>query len=322
MILTEDKTYTISLETEDDDSESGLTSKTIELEFSSKELIHAIVCCGTPAQRLTAAFPEKKRFELIYKLFMLETALEGEGDRLKKSKRTAFLDSSEKSVITYYIGMIFTGLISRRLYDVKYLTGLNQITSGDKEGFIDFFASEWRSELIGYKLEDSEWSAWEAKGGSNRREQALTKGTQQLNAISSINGCRPDPGAVCMTYFDHSFLCGIIREPAESSAGEQLAFSDKDFFRAYYKPLCELFVDRESHLRIYDSFAEISLNIPYFTEKYREPDTRTIRVGMPVKLLNYLIEEDYNTVAKMRKNAADDTCPEGAFLGSDGIYIR
>ena len=38
MILTEDKTYTMSLETEDNSSDSVLTNKTVELEFSNKEL--------------------------------------------------------------------------------------------------------------------------------------------------------------------------------------------------------------------------------------------------------------------------------------------
>lgn len=42
MILTEDKTYTISLETEDNSSDSVLINKTIELEFSNRELLHSI----------------------------------------------------------------------------------------------------------------------------------------------------------------------------------------------------------------------------------------------------------------------------------------
>ena len=64
MILTEEKTYTISLEKEENDSENGLTGNTIELEFSNKELLHEIITCGMPVQRLTAAYPEKKRLEM------------------------------------------------------------------------------------------------------------------------------------------------------------------------------------------------------------------------------------------------------------------
>lgn len=78
MILTEDKTYTMSLETEDNSSDSVLTNKTVELEFSNKELLHAIITCGMPIQRLTAAYPEKRRLEVLYKLFLVETALDTE----------------------------------------------------------------------------------------------------------------------------------------------------------------------------------------------------------------------------------------------------
>ena len=52
MILTEEKNYTISLEKEESDSENGLTGNTIELEFSNKELLHEIITCGMPIQRL------------------------------------------------------------------------------------------------------------------------------------------------------------------------------------------------------------------------------------------------------------------------------
>lgn len=43
MILTEDKTYTISLEQEDCGSTTGLVNKNTELVFSNKELLHAVL---------------------------------------------------------------------------------------------------------------------------------------------------------------------------------------------------------------------------------------------------------------------------------------
>lgn len=232
MILTEDKTYTMSLETEDNSSDSVLTNKTVELEFSNKELLHAIITCGMPIQRLTAAYPEKRRLEVLYKLFLVETALDTEGDRLKKARKIAYLDSSEKSVISYYMGMFFTKMISSRLYGTDYLTQLNLIRKPDEKEFIDFFASEWRPEMIGYRPGAQTWSVWEAKGGSNRREQALKKGAQQLEAIGTVNGAGPDPGVVCMTYYDHGYLCGILREPEGDTEGEKIVFTPEEFYRS------------------------------------------------------------------------------------------
>ena len=322
MILTEDKTYTMSLETEDNSSDSVLTNKTVELEFSNKELLHAIITCGMPIQRLTAAYPEKRRLEVLYKLFLVETALDTEGDRLKKARKIAYLDSSEKSVISYYMGMFFTKMISSRLYGTDYLTQLNLIRKPDEKEFIDFFASEWRPEMIGYRPGAQTWSVWEAKGGSNRREQALKKGAQQLEAIGTVNGAGPDPGVVCMTYYDHGYLCGILREPEGDTEGEKIVFTPEEFYRSYYKPICELFLDKESGLRFHDSNEEIAVTIPYFSEKYEEPEERKVRVGISRKLLQALMEEDYSRVAELAGEQNLTECPEGAYRGADGIYIR
>ena len=54
MILTEDKTYTMSLEQEDCGSNTGLVNKNTELVFSNRELLHAVITCGMPVQRMTA----------------------------------------------------------------------------------------------------------------------------------------------------------------------------------------------------------------------------------------------------------------------------
>ena len=57
MILTEDKIYTMSLETESVNRDSGLTNNTIELEFTNKELLHAIVTCGMHFRRRNVLNP-------------------------------------------------------------------------------------------------------------------------------------------------------------------------------------------------------------------------------------------------------------------------
>ena len=68
----------------------GLVNKNTELVFSNKELLHAVVTCGMPIQKtMTASFLSKKKLELTYKMFLVETALDTEGDRLKKAKRIA-----------------------------------------------------------------------------------------------------------------------------------------------------------------------------------------------------------------------------------------
>ena len=324
MILTEEKTYTMSLEQEDCGSTTGLVNKNTELVFSNRELLHSVITCGMPVQRITAPFLSKKKLELTYKMFLVETALDIEGDRLKKAKRIAYLDSSEKSVMSYYMGMFLTKLISGRLYGADYLTHLNLIRSVDHKEFIDFFNSEWRQDMIGLSIPENQWSVWEAKGGSNRREQALKKGSQQISDIESVNGNVPDPAAVCMTYYDHSYLCGVVRQPEndQKAKKECIRFCEEDFFRAYYQPLCELFLEQGDGLRICGKNAEISLAVPYFSETEFMEEERRVRVGMPKKLLYCLMEDEYENFWQKRSDLLDSEYPDDAFVGTDGIYIR
>ena len=88
-------------------------------------------------------------------------------------------------------------------------------------------------------------------------------------------------------------LCGILREPACDAKGEQVAFTQEEFYRAYYEPICELFLDKESGLSLHGANAEIALTVPYFSEKHEEPEERKIRIGISRKLLQALMEEEY-----------------------------
>ena len=321
MILTEDKTYTISLELEDCENNTGLSSETMELGFTSRELPHAVLTCGMPVQRLTPAYFSKRKAELLYKIFLVEAALDTEGDRLKKSKKIAYLDSSEKSVMSYYLGMFFTKLISRRLYGVDYLCHLNLIEKMNGDGFIDFFAGEWRPDMIGYCKDRDSWSVWEAKGGSNRREQALRKGKQQVEAIATVNGKSPDPAAVCMTYYERGYLCGVVRDP-KPKQGEAVRFYREQFLKTYYRPVFETFLECGAGIRLEGERAEAALALPCFTQEEKEGEERTLHFGMPKTLFRRLMEEDYGFLEEQDNELWREFCPQGAFMGKDGIYIR
>lgn len=333
MILTEAKGYVLSLELEDCNSVTGLAHKMVELEFTNMELLHAVITCGMPIQRLTPAYMNTRKMEILYKMFLVETALEVNGDRLQKSKRTAYLDSSEKSVISYYLGMFFTKLISRKMFNVDYLTHLNTIERTYGGGFIDYFDNEWRPDMIGYCMAEDSWSVWEAKGGSNKRIQALDKGSQQVAAIASVNGQKPDPAAVCMTYYDHGYLCAIVRDP-EGNEGEHLDISEENYFKSYYKPVFELF--QEQGMQIKGEDVEICLRVPDFSGESAEKGTtrqegktgagtnikeEEIYIGMPARLMQHIAKQEYAMLRELCYQEKRDY-PDGRYVGADGIYIR
>lgn len=319
MILTEDRTYSISLVIEDENG-TGLNSETVELEFSNKELLHAILTCGMPIQRLSGAFMEKRRMEILYKIFLVETALDAEGDRLKKSPRTMYLDSSEKSVISYYLGMFFTKLISKKLYGIDYLTHLNTIEKIQGDGYIDYFCGKWRPDMIGYKVSDATWSVWEAKGGSNRRAPALKIGCEQAGDIQLVNGNQPDPAAVCMTYYDHSYLNAIVKK-TKSEDGMDIEISERGFWEAYYGGIRQIFMEYGNTTRWKEGNVEVTIDIPHYQAKGEEISKRFITLGIPDGLFHKIMKEDYIGISQLDHKISDDE-RKGIYVGGDMIYIQ
>lgn len=311
MLLTEEKTYSISLVIEEE-NETGLGSETIELEFSNKELLHAILTCGMPIQRLSQAYVEKRKMEILYKIFLVETALDVEGDRLKKSSRTMYLDSSEKSVISYYLGMFFTKLLSKKLYGIDYLTHLNMIEKIQGEGYLDYFHGKWRPDMIGYKVSDDTWSVWEAKGGSNRRAPALKIGCEQAGDIKTINQKAPQPAAVCMTYYDHSYLTAIVKKAAVKEEGIDLEISERGFWEAYYGGIRQIFMEYGDTTRWDKKNVEVTIEIPNYHEEAKTTEKRFLTIGIPEEWFLKIMKEDYTDLFFQRES----------YESADQIYIK
>lgn len=311
MLLTEEKTYSISLVIEEE-NETGLGSETIELEFSNKELLHAILTCGMPLQRLSQAYVEKRKMEILYKIFLVETALDVEGDRLKKSSRTMYLDSSEKSVISYYLGMFFTKLLSKKLYGIDYLTHLNMIEKIQGEGYLDYFHGKWRPDMIGYKVSDDTWSVWEAKGGSNRRAPALKIGCEQAGDIKTINQKAPQPAAVCMTYYDHSYLTAIVKKASVKEEGIDLEISERGFWEAYYGGIRQIFMEYGDTTRWDKKNVEVTIEIPNYHEEAKTTEKRFLTIGIPEEWFLKIMKEDYTDLFFQRES----------YESADQIYIK
>lgn len=318
MILTEDKVYTLSLDIEGE-SDDALGNRIVEFTFTNKELLHAIITCGMPIQRLSSAYIGKRQMEVSQKIFVTETALENQGEHLKKSTQTMYLDSSEKSVISYYMGMFFTKLISKKLYDIDYLTTLNMIESEDGD-YIDYFKAKWRPDMIGYKAATETWSVWEAKGGSNRRAPALKLGCQQAGEIQTINGAAPETAAVCMTYYDHGYLTAIIKN-AKAEEGAPLKIDKRSYYKAYYEGIRQLFLEFGHTMKWEDGNVEIQIDVPYFHQEERRGEVRTIKVGLSETLFQKIMKEKYEEI-EMIDRVPINKCQDDRFVGGDGVYIK
>lgn len=340
MKLTQNDTYKIALEiTGCNGIEWPFYSSKI-LECNNLELLHSILTCGMPNQFLSPWHHEKRTQEFISKISMVETNLEVNDGYLIKSPATEYLDASEKSVNSYYLGLILTKLFSMKEFDVDYFL---HTTIFDQVYGKDVFVCNGRKKpaFVGYQKEGKEWSIWESIGKRDHAPKALDDAFNQVLAIKTVNEQSPSLAMACMTYFDtkHGELQGILRN---ASVGKKAAieFDQEQFLKLYYRHICELF-DESLRRKPFDSvidyiegYLEIELELFGLNIANSDKDEysrkRRIKLGVPKDILGFF---QYNqghfspsttisSIVESLKPVPADFQDENFFMGRDGIYFR
>lgn len=299
------------------------------LEISALELLHAVVTCSFPASRLLTGYTRKRREELYRKCAIVESALSENQEYFSKSPSIAYLDSVEKSAISYYLGMIFTKVVCSRIFGVDYLTSIQLIK--DEEGkYFHFVDRKKRSEMIGCQHGHEGYSVWASKGRSNNSLDALREGMEQVSEIRSIQGAAPVMRAVCMTYYEKGLLSARVQVPQKPGETD-LSFREKEYLSAYYQPVRELFLEfynREEmrDLRISGTdCVEARITLPYFLREHSPEEVeRSFYLGMPKELAEQgltafdEIPEEWKDLREGLVSRYGQDC----FLGQDFIYVR
>lgn len=320
--LTEEKSYKLLVEKRE--GEEALIKEEILMEYTNYELFHAVLTCSLPISLMFPAFVRRRKTELGYKLALAEAALDTEGEYLKKSARINYLDSAEKSMISYYMGLFFTSLITRKLFQTDYLLHLNYIK--DKKGNPYFsVGGKKRGELLGYHCREDAWSIWEAKGRSNNMKEAVEKGRSQAREIGTVNQKEPVWKAACMTYYERGYLNAKIQRECQKGT-ISLEFSRDAYLREYYRSIRELFLEYYNCENMRDvrycktDMVEIDLPVPYFLEGQSENKIqRQICIGIPRRIVEREESPDWlqERLEELRKEIG-----EHSYLGNDGIYVK
>lgn len=340
MKLTQNDTYKIALETTGYNGMEWPFYASKIVECNNLELLHSILTCGMPNQFLSPWHHEKRTQEFISKISMVETNLEVNDGYLIKSPATEYLDASEKSVNSYYLGLIFTKLFSMKEFDIDYFL---HTTIFEQVYGKDAFTCNGRKKpgFVGYKRKTKEWSIWESTGKRDHAPKALDDAFNQVLAIKTVNDHAPSLAMACMTYFDtkHGELQGILRN---ASVGKKanIVFDREQFFKLYYRHICEIF-DESLRRKPFDSvidyiegYLEIELELFGLNIENSDKDEylrkRRIKLGVPKDILGFF---QYNHGRYSQNNTITSIvdslkpvseCPqdENFFMGRDGIYFR
>ena len=340
MKLTQNDTYRVALEiTGCNGMEWPFFSSKI-VECNNLELLHSILTCGMPNQFLSTWHHEKRTQEFISKISMVETSLTVNDGYLIKSPATEYLDASEKSVNSYYLGLIFTKLFSMKEFDVDYFL---HTTVFDQVYGTDALICNGRKKpsFVGYQKDTQEWSIWESTGKRDHAPKALDDAYNQVLAIKTVNEQLPTLAMACMTYFDtkHGELQGILRNASVGKKAD-ITFDSEQFFNIYYRHICEIF-DESLRRKPFDSvidyiegYLEIELELFGLNVEGSDKDDylrkRRVKLGVPKDILGYfqynhgrnMENNRLSTIVDSLKRGSYDIQDENFFMGRDGIYFR
>lgn len=318
MILTKEQTFMMPVTLVDRETDSGLCKKTIMLEFSNLELLHAALTCTMPAGRLTPAYREKRKAELLLKLSMIENALDTRGDQLIKSQRTMYLDASEKGAIAHYLGMIFTKLLAGKLYQVDYIAAVSQIDQPELAE-IGKYGKKYRYDLIGLQKGAASYSVWEAVGRSENSQLAFGSACREAAGVELIGSGVPLHRCAVMNYYERGFYTAVLRETEGAAKGVSFSFTREAYLRAYYQPLMELFTAEHPEILYQegDGLREIEIPLPQLTMETH--GSRRLLAGISGQLAELLKQGKYGMAEE--GHCAEPQGEAGWYAGRDGISV-
>ena len=133
-----------------------------------------------------------------------------------------------------------------------------------------------------------------------------------------------------MTFYENGIFSARVQSPKKKGTME-LQFEDREFRRAYYQPVRELFFEfynREemTDLRIAGvDVVEVRVTIPYVLAEHAENETeRSFYMGMPRALVANGLREYAEIPPEWGKlsDALYEKYGDSCYPGQDYIYIR
>lgn len=250
MLLPLTASYKILIEYSDfnNHDESKFFDGMTELIFTGEELYESVITCGMPAFYICSKnVMIDRKVEILYKIYLLNTALEAnDAGYLVFSNKMNYLDSTERGFLNYYVGMFITKLISKKIFNFKYLVHLSIV----KRYMSSMFVSRSQPDLIAFNDSDNCYSIFEAKGRSRLDNRILESAKEQVQAISWVRGSRPSNAIVSAVHpFDGVVKCHL-KDP-KTKEKNCFDISKIRLIWLYYEPIYLLFKKSNARNKVY-----------------------------------------------------------------------
>lgn len=301
---------------DNDNDDDDNMSATDYLNVTWSELFYSIITAGRLNPLYSLNCPQYSIYEGMYKVFLLRAMLDvDDNDNIVQSNTYANLEPTEKGMASFYLGMMITALLTRRLLNFQFVTHLHFL---EQIGVSIPRRTQYKPDFIAYDALLNQYAVLESKGRSNGMcNEALGKGKAQTQSILDINGVVPTFRYVCMTYFSERKLSTIFQDPkGADKKAFSIEFDRNYFFKMYYKSFFDFLKKTDSLYTKYISNEKYSIGI---FEKLG------IEIGLPYKIVEDYYLENLNSVVQLlllkKRNCALRQVSSDYYIGPDFTYV-
>lgn len=171
------------------------------LPTSWNELVAAAITIGRPSLAHVFRYGDPSKYEVEFRRFLTRMAVEQYNSMwLRRTRALIAMDTTEKGMVSYFLGMTLCNLFAVKLLDTGPLIHLDAFPRYLNPELVDLGRS--RPDLAGKDIH-GDWHAFESKGRSTVPSNGdMKKAVEQANRLISVQGnpCVLHVGSIA--YFD------------------------------------------------------------------------------------------------------------------------
>lgn len=277
------------------------------------EIVHAAITVGRRGWWDVWRHGEYSVFEMFYRASMVFANLrESEVGTIQRTVAHEWLDRSEKSAISYFLGLTFAKLMATRLLGVHWAMHLDvyaeylqaTVTTSDRRR---------RPDLVGRDA-SGRWCVLEAKGRTGRATtKTIQDAKEQTRFVRTIRGVEPHLRVASITHFVNETLRVHLEDPnGADQESFDLDISETQFMRDYYRPFSDLVGQRRAELEAIDGQEVRVVDVP----------GADLRIGLSEEIRDMVTEDPSRRELLVREVVRKADESRRRLLGSDGIFVE
>lgn len=224
------------------------------------------------------------------------------------------IDTSEKSIVSYWLGMGFAKIVAAKILGVVHLQGVDNLKN---QGTLNLANNIMRrGDLIGLDRKQ-QWHAIEAKGRSTDRKFTVKQNLavdakNQSKNIASVHNKKIATNSACLAALRTNPISLLLFDPPAGEI-ESLPLNPSEFYKRYYADVIKTINFLGS--------VEKEINGQRFVVATLSIGSLPARPSLNWELKLGLLKDFYDSPEKAGEIECEPLCQENSVVGRDGIYI-